>query len=78
MSYTEHRRFLHASHPYRRQKKSFNGEQEFGTTPKPLSGSDILKAVNGLNFNWGKKSKSKEVGDKTVWKKKSILFQLEY
>ncbi|XP_073273266.1 uncharacterized protein [Primulina huaijiensis] len=38
MSYTGHRRFLPLSHPYRRQKKAFNGKQEFNLEPKPLRG----------------------------------------
>ncbi|XP_073298510.1 uncharacterized protein [Primulina huaijiensis] len=41
MSYTGHRRFLPLSLPYRRQKKAFNGKQEFNLAPKPLSGVKV-------------------------------------
>ena len=37
-SYMGHRRFLPCNHPYRRQKKAFNGEQDFRIPPKILSG----------------------------------------
>ncbi|XP_073132800.1 uncharacterized protein [Henckelia pumila] len=43
MSYTGHRRFLPANHSYRRQRKAFNGYQEFNPAPKPLSGDEVLK-----------------------------------
>ncbi|XP_057803207.1 uncharacterized protein LOC131018507 [Salvia miltiorrhiza] len=41
ISFTGHRRFLRESHPYRRQKKAFDGTQEFNKAPKPASGADI-------------------------------------
>ncbi|KAH7845722.1 hypothetical protein Vadar_005227 [Vaccinium darrowii] len=34
--YAGHMKFLPRYHPYRRQKKAFNGEQENGNAPKPL------------------------------------------
>ena len=33
-------------HPYRKYRKSFNGEQELGSTPKPLSGKEIYEKVS--------------------------------
>ena len=81
MSYTGHRRFLSASHPYRRQKKSFDGHQEFRPAPTPLSGSEILEKVRGIQCHWGKTNsnrQSKKDDDKPCWKKKSIFFELEY
>ncbi|XP_073153787.1 uncharacterized protein [Henckelia pumila] len=45
MSYTGHRRFLPLNHPYRRQKKTFNGNQEFNPAPNPLSGHEVLERV---------------------------------
>ncbi|XP_075481115.1 uncharacterized protein LOC142521824 [Primulina tabacum] len=81
MSYTCHRRFLPATHPYRRQRKAFNGNQEFNPTPKPLSGHEVLERVERINCRWGKsigvlKSNKDEI--KSCWKKKSIFFELEY
>ncbi|XP_074323624.1 uncharacterized protein LOC141660531 [Apium graveolens] len=42
MSYQGHRRYLDLYHPYRRQRTAFNGEQEFGCAPEPLSGEEVL------------------------------------
>ncbi|XP_057779975.1 uncharacterized protein LOC130998576 [Salvia miltiorrhiza] len=78
ISYTGHRRFLEQSHPYRRQMKVFDGTQELRSAPKVLSGRDVLKRVAAIECKWGKMSKEKKDGDKRIWKKKSIFFQLEY
>ncbi|RVW75383.1 hypothetical protein CK203_062331 [Vitis vinifera] len=45
-SYIVHRRFLPCNHPFRKQKKAFNGEQEFGSTSQPLSGEEILRKID--------------------------------
>ncbi|KAI9198176.1 hypothetical protein LWI28_011405 [Acer negundo] len=47
-AYTGHRKFLPINHPYRRLKKVFNGEQEFGSPPEPLSGEKVLEKVEGI------------------------------
>ena len=39
--YMGHRRFLDYNNPYWRYRKSFNGEQEWDSAPKPLSGEKI-------------------------------------
>ncbi|KAL6335840.1 hypothetical protein AAG906_040561 [Vitis piasezkii] len=65
-SYTGHRRFLPCNHPFRKQKKAFNGKQEFSSPPQPLSGEEILRKID-LNVN-----------TTNCWKKKSIFFDLEY
>ncbi|XP_058211648.1 uncharacterized protein LOC131323825 [Rhododendron vialii] len=76
--YAGHRKFLPRYHPYRRQKKAFNGEQEFREAPKPLYGEEVLKKVEGIEILWGKKNKKKSSNIGTSWKKKSIFFELEY
>ncbi|XP_073153400.1 uncharacterized protein [Henckelia pumila] len=81
MSYTGHRRFLPANHPYRRQRKAFNGYQEFNPAPKPLSGDEVLKKFDGIHCHWGKmrkKIQSTKDDVKPSFKKKSIFFELEY
>lgn len=81
MSFTCHKRFLHRNHPYRKQKRAFDGKQEPGLAPKPLTGHDILKRVVGIKWNCGEKSRDLQTKDekcKTYWKKKSIFFDLEY
>ncbi|XP_057779474.1 uncharacterized protein LOC130998054 [Salvia miltiorrhiza] len=57
-SYMGHRRWLEDSHPYRYQKDSFDGTQEFRRPPKAPSGSQILQQVRGTIFQYGKSSKS--------------------
>ncbi|KAL7594807.1 hypothetical protein Lser_V15G29251 [Lactuca serriola] len=39
--YAGHRRFLPYGHPSRRQKKEFNGQQEFSPSPEPMNGEEI-------------------------------------
>ncbi|XP_019178174.1 PREDICTED: uncharacterized protein LOC109173401 [Ipomoea nil] len=81
MTFTRHRRFLCKTHPYRRQKKAFDGKKEFDLAPKPLSGYDVLKTVEGINCCWEKNSgklNAKRKNSESCWKKKSIFFELEY
>lgn len=64
MSYnTGHRKYLPPEHSYRRWKKTFNGEQEFGYAPIPLTGSQILENVSQMKFEpFGKRNKCKGTG----------------
>ncbi|CAL8099280.1 unnamed protein product [Prunus armeniaca] len=62
--YIGHRKWLSINHPYRRQRAAFNGKPEYGTSPEPLTGEEVLHIV--------------EDGDRVCWKKKSIFFDLEY
>ncbi|KAL6321680.1 hypothetical protein AAG906_031189 [Vitis piasezkii] len=80
-SYTGHRRFLPCNHPFRKQKKAFNGEQEFGSTSQPLSGEEILRKIDVICNSWGKNKITRgklNVKTTNCWKKKSIFFDLEY
>ena len=80
-SYTGHRRFLPCNHPFRKQKKAFNGEQEFGSTLQPLSGEEILRKIDVICNLWGKNKITRgklNVKTTNCWKKKSIFFDLEY
>jgi hypothetical protein len=82
MSYACHRKFLPRHHPYRRQKKAFNNEQEFGLAPEPLSGEDVFKKVQHMDCSFGKgKGKKKsdyESSSGVFMKKRSIFFNLDY
>ncbi|XP_073131634.1 uncharacterized protein [Henckelia pumila] len=80
ISYTGHRRFLPTNHPYRRQKKAFNGKLELNPAPKPLTGHEILERVERINYCSGKASRKQTMQGEVVscWKKKSIFFELEY
>ncbi|XP_021732612.1 uncharacterized protein LOC110699400 [Chenopodium quinoa] len=46
--YVRIRRLLRRDHPYRRQKKAFNGKVEEGAAPKPLSGKEVYGRVKGI------------------------------
>ncbi|XP_021714663.1 uncharacterized protein LOC110682635 [Chenopodium quinoa] len=47
--YVRTRRLLRRDHPYRRQKKAFNGKVEEGAAPKPLSGHEVYSRVKGIS-----------------------------
>ena len=55
-----HKRFLNDDHPFRKYTKSFNGEQEFGDPPKPLSGEDIFKRLSQLKNQFENKLQNKD------------------
>ncbi|XP_031739213.1 uncharacterized protein LOC116402909 [Cucumis sativus] len=61
MAYLGHRRFLARNHPYRRQKKSFNGKKELDTIPEPLSRADVYLKLKDLEFSRGKKNHKKRL-----------------
>lgn len=43
--------FLHESHPWRLDKKSFNGKAAHMNAPTPLSGQEVLELTN-FNYFW--------------------------
>ncbi|KAA0054086.1 transposase [Cucumis melo var. makuwa] len=49
-AYMRHRKYLPSHHPYRRQKKAFDGNQEHGTPPLPLSGERIYNRLKDKTF----------------------------
>lgn len=53
-SYAGHRRYLPYDHPFRRQKKAFNGKQELDIAPTPMSGDEIYEEVKSIENLWGK------------------------
>ncbi|KAA0058413.1 transposase [Cucumis melo var. makuwa] len=50
MAYIGHRKFLPRHHPYRKQKKVFNGAQELELAPEPLSGEEIFIQTNVVHI----------------------------
>ncbi|GKE91901.1 hypothetical protein Tco_1572996, partial [Tanacetum coccineum] len=40
-SYVGHKRYLPYNHPFRKQRKAFNGQQEFLLAPNPMTGEQI-------------------------------------
>ncbi|KAM6575189.1 hypothetical protein CsatA_023516 [Cannabis sativa] len=85
-----HRRFLKDTHKLRTWTKAFNGKQEFRNAPEALYGTQVLQKMSKIVFKLGKSSvcaskkqkgrgKSKVMEEpKSLYKKKSIFFDLEY
>ncbi|XP_021730420.1 uncharacterized protein LOC110697345 [Chenopodium quinoa] len=74
--YVRTRRLLRRDHPYRRQKKAFNGKVEEGVAPRPLSGHEVYGRVKGIPTFFGKTSKP--LDPHALFKKESIFWKLEY
>ncbi|KAL0541605.1 hypothetical protein IC582_021658 [Cucumis melo] len=53
MAYIGHRKFLPRHHPYRKQKKVFNGAQELELAPEPLSGEEIFIQTSKYKHSFG-------------------------
>ena len=66
-----HRVFLATSHPWRLNKKSFDGKKELGSAPAVLEGTGIVQILKDFNNDFGKYRKNKKDGS---WKKRSIFF----
>ena len=70
--------FFHATIHLKKQKKAFNGEQEFRLPPKELIGDEIFTKVDMIHNSWGKKKKVKQcesfANPTSYWKNKSIFF----
>ncbi|GJR39474.1 putative transposon, En/Spm-like protein [Tanacetum coccineum] len=48
------RRYLPYNHAFRKQKKAFNGQQEFLLAPNPMTGEKIYNEVQHIENEWGK------------------------
>ncbi|GJV64122.1 hypothetical protein Tco_1474950 [Tanacetum coccineum] len=53
-SYVGHKRYLPYNHPFIKQKKAFNGQQEFLLAPNPMTGEQIYNDVQHIENKWGK------------------------
>ncbi|XP_021770707.1 uncharacterized protein LOC110734887 [Chenopodium quinoa] len=76
MCYMGHRSSLKENHPWRRNKRAFDGNVETRPPPTRLSGFDVLKDLEGFKNKFGKTQKKGR--KKFPWKKKSIFFELPY
>jgi hypothetical protein len=77
------------NHLWKRNKRTFDDNQELKCAPDVQSGDDILEQLEGMVFgdesSGKKKEKKRKKGqlveaatDNVVWKKKSIFFRLPY
>ncbi|XP_074379270.1 uncharacterized protein LOC141720620 [Apium graveolens] len=85
MCYMDHRRFLNTEHPWRLDKRKFNGQIELRDCPKVLTGIDIEELLAGfVNHFRAKKPEKKrkrqknKIKSNSPFKKKSIFFDLPY
>jgi hypothetical protein len=62
-SYAGHRRYLPYNHPFRTQRKAFNGQEEPRHAPNPLTGEQIYNEVQHIENKWGKGKTSKNQED---------------
>ncbi|XP_058769046.1 uncharacterized protein LOC131642899 [Vicia villosa] len=72
--YLGHRNFLNHYHLYRRLQKAFNGEQELGVAPKPLTREEVYQRQQGITAIFGKYQKRSIV--KNICIKRSVFFDL--
>jgi hypothetical protein len=59
-SYMGHRRWLPQFHPYCRKRKQFDGTEEKELAPITMSGSAVLRMMEGKNFVYGKTEEQPE------------------
>src|SRR6187551_230271 len=78
MVYKGHRRFLRRDHPYRRNKKSFDGTNDNRLPPKYRNGNEIYKIVSKVEVVFGKGKGSVHAPAGSIWKKNSLLCRLPY
>ncbi|WMV18242.1 hypothetical protein MTR67_011627 [Solanum verrucosum] len=67
MCYMDHRVFLPMDHPWRSNKRSFNGKTEFRPPPPFVKGTDVLNSLHDFENVFGKKRKRSNEGP---WKKR--------
>ncbi|XP_019264950.1 PREDICTED: uncharacterized protein LOC109242560 [Nicotiana attenuata] len=68
-----HRCFLPLDHPWRKNRRLFDGKVEKGVAPNPLTGDDVLMQLQGLGnvtFGKGQKRKRNAPNNAYNWKKK--------
>ncbi|XP_070004473.1 uncharacterized protein [Nicotiana sylvestris] len=79
LCYMGHRRFLPMDHPWRKNRRLFDGKIEMGVAPNPLTGDEALEQLQSLrNVTYGKGQKRNVPNDAYNWRKKSIFFELPY
>ena len=72
--YMGHRRFLAKDHPWRFDKKFFNGDVELKGALSPLSRVEVLEKLSTFKNVFGKTQKKKTLDSRGPWRKKSIFF----
>lgn len=71
--YLKHRRFLPLDHPWREDKKMFDGKTEHAIAPQPLTGEEIERLFDDTTHT-STESAPFSIG----WNKKSVFYELPY
>ncbi|GJW42229.1 retrovirus-related pol polyprotein from transposon TNT 1-94 [Tanacetum coccineum] len=74
-SYAGHRRYLPYNHPFRRQKKAFNGQQEFQLAPNLLTGEQIYNEIQKQKRKTTEEEGSSNQVNEAYWKKFNIWYR---
>ncbi|XP_021754565.1 uncharacterized protein LOC110719895 [Chenopodium quinoa] len=74
--YRENRKFLDPSHPWRHDKRNFDGKLKERSQPIPLNGIYIENMLSDFSNAFGKKQKKprRDVDDPNPWRKIPIFF----
>jgi hypothetical protein len=82
MVYLGHRKFLRKDHPYRSNRRAFDGKVETRSPPKHRTGRQVYEMVKGLRVILGKGCGSTPVPKSNLrapmFKKKSVFYDLAY
>jgi len=77
--YMGQKKYFPRHHPYRLQKKNFDGKQKHGNRPQLLSREAIYFKLKEMIFSCEKKcGKNNKKGDNDYWKRRSNFFKLPY
>ncbi|KAL2904445.1 Formamidopyrimidine-DNA glycosylase [Bienertia sinuspersici] len=78
--YMSHRKWLDSDHPWRYNKRSFNGHIETRNEPVRLTGGEIEQLLHDFPNEFGKEQPKmrQDADDPNPWRKFSIFFKLPY
>lgn len=68
-----HRRFLKPDHKYQNDAKSFDGTKESRSTPRPVSGAQVLNQVRDIKFTLGQSCDKVSGVIKNTWKTRAFF-----
>ncbi|KAF5481244.1 hypothetical protein F2P56_001912 [Juglans regia] len=77
-----HRRFLPRNHRWRKQGSAFDGTKEINHPPVVPNGDDIMRQLENIEYvadmQKRKRTTEHDVDMQSIWKKRSIFFDLPY
>ncbi|GKD24656.1 uncharacterized protein Tco_1230870 [Tanacetum coccineum] len=76
--YMGHRRSLQENHPYRKKRKLFDNNIEVQKLPPSSNGHATFSQVEDIHIMFGKGKEGTSTSKESIWKKKSIFWDLPY